>query len=143
MGKTPVAGVKDRSTNRVSAAVVPDTSGPTLRGFVGERAADGAMVYTDEHAAYRGLPYPHEAVRHSVGEYVDGQAHTNGVESFWSMLKRGYYGTYHRMSAKHLDRYVSEFAGRHNIRSLGTMDQMAAVAQGMVGKRLRYADLVA
>ena len=53
------------------------------------------------------------------------------VESFWSMLKRGYYGAYHRMSAKHLDRHVSEFAGRHNIRSLGTMDQMAAVAQGM------------
>ena len=143
VGKTAVAGAKDRSTNRVSAAVVPDTSGPTLRGFVGERAADGAMVYTDEHAAYRGLPYPHEAVRHSVGEYVDGQAHTNGVESFWSMLKRGYYGTYHRMSVKHLPRYVSEFAGRHNDRQMDTLAQMEHTARGIVGKRLTYAELVA
>ena len=143
VGKTPVAGAKDRSTNRVSAAVVPDTSGLTLKGFVGERAADGATVYTDEHAAYRGLPYPHEAVRHSVGEYVDGQAHTNGVESFWSMLKRGYYGTYHRMSAKHLSRYVSEFAGRHNDRQMDTLAQMESTARGIVGKRLTYAELVA
>ncbi len=58
------------------------------------------------------------------------------------MLKRGYYGTYHRMSAKHLQRYVNEFSGRHNIRSLDTIDQMISVAKGMDGKRLRYNDLV-
>ena len=143
VGKTPVAGAKDRATGRVSAAVVEDTTGPTLRGFVSERVADGLTVYTDEHAAYRGLPYPHEAVKHSVGEYVRGQAHTNGVESFWSMLKRGYQGTYHQMSPKHLDRYVSEFAGRHNDREADTIDQMGFVAQGIVGKRLRYKELTA
>ena len=106
------------------------------------RVAQEADVYTDDAAAYRGLPN-HETVAHSIGEYVNGQAHTNGIESFWSMLKRGYYGTYHRMSEKHLDRYVAEFSGRYNIRDLDTIAQMSAISQGMVGKRLRYADLVA
>ncbi len=68
-------------------------------------------------SGYHGmLGFDHESVKHSVGEYVDGMAHINGIESFWSMLKRGYHGTYHRMSAKHLQRYVDESSGRHNIR---------------------------
>ena len=113
----------------------------TLKGFVRSRIAQEADVYTDEYGAYQGLPN-HETVAHSVGEYVRGQAHTNGIESFWSMLKRGYYGTYHRMSPKHLDRYVSEFAGRHNQRPLNTIDQLRAIMRGMVGKRLRYSDLI-
>ena len=142
VGKTAVAGVKDRATNRVSADVVPGTDGPTLKGFIAERTARGAMVYTDEHAAYQGLPH-HRAVRHSVGEYVREQAHTNGVESFWSLLKRGYHGTYHQMSPKHLDRYVGEFTGRHNLRHLDTANQMSAIANGMEGKRLRYQELIA
>ncbi len=74
---------------------------------------------------------------------MKGQAHTNGIESFWAMLKRGYYGTYHRMSEKHLQRYVNEFAGRHNMRPLDTIDQMKAMARGMDGKKLRYRDLIA
>lgn len=61
-----------------------------------------------------------------MGEYVRGQAHTNGVESFWSTLKRGYIGTYHKMSPKHLNRYVKEFEGCHNVRSQDTLDQMAS-----------------
>ena len=142
VGKTAVAGVKDRETGKVSAAVVEHTDGRTLRSFVWQRTADGAKVYTDEASAYSGLPN-HETVKHGVGEYVIEQAHTNGIESFWSMLKRGYMGTYHQMSAKHLDRYVGEFAGRHNARPLDTIDQLRAIVQGMVGKRLRYADLVA
>ena len=77
------------------------------------------------------------------GEYVRGQAHTNGVESFWAVLKRGYYGTYHKMSPKHLNRYVKEFAGRHNIRNLDTIKQMTAIARGLDRKRLPYADLTA
>ena len=92
-------------------------------------------------AAYQGLPN-HQTVKHSVGEYVDGMAHTNGIESFWSMLKRGYKGTYHRMSAKHLQRYVNEFSGRHNVRDMDTLEQMADIARGFVGKRLRLTDLV-
>ena len=71
------------------------------------------------------------------------QAHTNGIESFWSMLKRGYIGTYHQMSVKHLDRYVNEFAGRHNTRPLDTLVQMEHIAQGLTGKTLKYQDLIA
>lgn len=82
-------------------------------------------------------------MKHSTKEYVDGSAHTNGIESFWSLLKRGYYGTYHKMSDQHLQRYVNEFSGRHNVRDLDTVDQMADVVKNMVGKRLRYRDLTA
>ena len=78
----------------------------------------------------------------NVGEYVDGQAHTNGIESHWAMLKRGYHGVYHKMSAKHLQRYVNEFSGRHNQRESDTLVQMGAMLRTMSGKRLRYADLV-
>lgn len=142
VGKTAVAGAKDRATGTVSARSVPDTTRPTLHGFVGSHAAPGATVYTDEAAAYRGMPFEHETVCHSVGEYVRDQAHVNGLESFWAMLKRGYHGTYHHMSAKHLDRYVTEFSGRHNDREADTIDQMAHIAQGMVGRRLRFRDLI-
>ena len=143
VGRTAVAGAKDRATNAVSAQSVPDTTKDTLHGFVGSRAAPGATVYTDEATAYRGMPFNHEAVCHSVGKYVRDQAHTNGMESFCSMLKRGYHATYHHMSAEHLDRYVGEFAGRHNDRERDTIDQMAGIVRGMVGKRLRYEDLIA
>lgn len=101
-----------------------------------------APVFTDGHAAYRGLPN-HAVVEHSVGEYVRGKVHTNGVESFWSLLKRGYHGTYHKMSFKHLRRYVDEFAGRHNHRPMDTAAQMAAMVLSMDGRRLRYRDLIA
>ena len=142
LGKTIVVGAKDRDTNRVSARVVENVEKPTLHDFVGEKAAEGATVYTDEHRSYPGLKnVEHEAVKHSIGEYVRGQAHTNGMESFWSMLKRGYQGTYHKMSPQHLDRYVNEFAGRHNAREADTPDQMAMIARAMTGKRLQYKDL--
>ena len=74
--------------------------------------------------------------------YVIEQAHTNGIESFWSMLKRGYQGTYHQMSPKHLDRHVHEFSGRHNIREQDTVEQMRSIARGLIGKQLPYAELV-
>ena len=140
VGKTAVIGAKDRRTNRVTAAVIDNTDQLTLQGFVVENVEPGAKVYTDDHGGYVGLPN-HETVRHSVKEYVNGMAHTNGIESFWAMLKRGYVGTYHRMSAKHLHRYVDEFSGRHNIRKADTIDQMRAMVRGMGGKRLTYKDL--
>ena len=144
VGKTAVVGSKDRESNRVNAEVVEGTDKETLQGFVQDNAKAGATVYTDDHAGYHGMPgFDHESVKHSVGEYVRDQAHTNGIESFWSLLKRGYVGTFHKLSAKHLQRYVDEFAGRHNIRSLGTLDQMEHIARGLVGKRLRYQDLIA
>ena len=144
VGKAAVAGAKDRETNRVSARTVKGTDTATLQGFVRETAKPGASVYTDDAAAYRGMGgFQHEAVNHSAGEYVRRQAHTNGIESFWAMLKRGYQGTFHHFSEKHLDRYVAEFAARHNDREADTIDMMAHLAQGMIGKRLRYKDLVA
>ncbi len=140
--KTAVAGLRDRATGKVTAKVVAATDGPTLRGFVTQHSVHGAMVYTDDARAYRGLPR-HQAVQHSVAEYVNGQAHVNGVESFWAGLKRGYHGTHHWMSAKHLDRYVAEFCGRHNRRPLDTEDMMAESVRGMVGRTLTYAELTA
>ena len=141
IGKTPVVGMKDRGKNQVQAAVVEHTNQETLQDFVRMRTEPDATIYTDEHGAYIGLEN-HEVVKHSVGEYVRDQAHTNGIESFWALLKRGYYGTYHQMSVKHLGRYVTEFAGRHNVRGFDTIMQMRLLALGMVGKRLRYKDLI-
>ncbi len=144
VGKAAVAGVKDRETNRVAARRMEATDAGALQKFVREHVEAGATLYTDEAAAYRGMPeFEHEAVNHSAREYVRDMAHTNGMESFWSMLKRGYAGTFHKFSEKHLDRYVAEFAGRHNIRPRDTIDMMQSGAIGMTGKRLRYRDLIA
>ena len=139
-GKTAVLGIRDRQLNQISAQVVENTTKAELQGAILEVTADGTKIYTDENPSYSGLP-SREAVRHKVGEYVRGQAHTNGIESFWSLFKRGYYGTYHQMSPWHVFRYVNEFQGRHNIRSLDTVAQMKSVVSGMEGKRLRYRDL--
>ena len=122
--------------------MVENTEKETLHGFVFKHTAIGATVYTDDHKSYKGLPYKHEVIRHSAGEYVKEKAHTNGIESFWSMLKRAHKGTFHYMSDKHMDRYVSEFAGRHNIREADTIDQMKAIAHAMAGKRLGYRRLI-
>ena len=143
VGKVAVVGVKDRDTKKVRAKVTQSVTAPALQGFVAEHTAPGATVYTDEASAYEGLPFEHETVKHSVSEYVRDMAHVNGVESFWSMLKRAHKGTFHKMSPKHLDRYVTEFAGKHNLRESDTEDQLVTVAQRMDGKRLRYKDLIA
>ena len=142
IGKVPVVGIKDRETNQVHAVVVTNTDKVTLQNFVKESTVEGAKVYTDEAAAYKGL-LNHESVSHSVGEYVKDQAHTNGIESFWSMLKRGYDGTYHHMSLQHLGRYIGEFSGRHNDRPADTIEQMQNMVLGLNNRRLRYADLTA
>ena len=142
-GKSVVVGAKDRATNEVRAEVVEGTDAETLQGFVADHAAPGATVYTDEARAYKGMPFKHEAVRHSAGEHVKEMAHTNGIESFWATLKRAHKGVYHKISPKHLQRYVDQFAVKHNIRDRDTIDQMNAVVAGMVGKRLMYRDLIA
>ena len=141
VGKTAVVGAKDRETNRVSVTVVEHVDKPTLQGFVGEHTTERTMKYTDEAAAYKGM-MNHVAVPHSKGEYVHGEVHTNGIESLWAMMKRGITGTYHHISPKHTGRYAVEFAGRHNNRPLDTEEQMAAMAKGGEGKRLKYRDLV-
>ena len=147
VGKTAVVGVKDRASNQVAAQVVTETDAETLQGFIAKHAAPGATVCTDEATAYKGLPYPHLSVAHSSGQYVkqalDLAIHVNGMESFWSSLKRAHKGTFHKISPKHLNRYVQEFAGKHNIRESGTLAQMRDTVARLVGRRLLYRDLVA
>ena len=142
VGKAVVAGVRDRATGNVRVEVVPDTSAPTLQTLVQDSISPDATLYTDEAAAYRNLPN-HETVKHGVGEYVREQAHINGMESFWRLMKRGYHGVYHAMSPKHLPRYVAEFEGRHNDRPSDTMAQMKRLAQGLDRKRLTHGALIA
>ena len=72
---------------------------------------------------------------------MKGQAHTNGIESFWALMKRAHTGTFHKISYKHLQRYVNEFVGRHNLRRLHTKAQMASVVAAMAGRRLMYREL--
>ncbi len=136
--KTAVVGARDRATGKVTAKVIEHTDKITLQGFVQDVTVDGAKIYTDDARVYIGLPN-HESIKHSVSEYVNGQAHTNGVESFWAVLKRAY----HQISKKYLQRYVGQFAGKHNLRELDTIQQMAQIAVGMSGKRLTYKELIA
>ena len=144
VGKSIVAGMKDRNTNRVKAQVVPDVTQLTLHEFILNNTSDDATVYTDEHGGYHGLnkSRDHATVRHSIFEYINGMAHTNGIESFWSKLKRAHTGTFHKMSKKHLYRYVKEFEGRHNRRPLDTEEQMAIMATNALGKRLTFDILI-
>ncbi|MDE0675153.1 MAG: IS1595 family transposase [bacterium] len=143
-GKVIVAGARHRATKQVKAKVVTGTDRVILRSFVREVAKLGTVLHTDHQGAYDRIPgYPRHAVNHTALEFVRGDVTTNGIESFWSMFKRGFMGTYHLMSAKHLQRYVDEFCGRHNVRMLDTMDQLERLAQALVGKRLRWADLTA
>lgn len=144
VGKTAVAGIRSE-TGEVRAVVVADTKAPTLGAFVQAHANPGATVVTDTHGGYVGLEaagFNHVRINHSVGEYVRDMAHTNGIESFWSLLKRGYVGIYHYMSAKHLHRYVNEYSFRHNTAHAGTMPFIDMTLRRAVGKRLTYKGLI-
>ena len=140
-GKVAVIGAKDRETNSIVARPLQSTDGETLKGFAEGVSQPEAQIYTDDAKAYRGMNRNHKSVNHSARQFVNGQAHTNGIESFWSMLKRGHDGTFHHMSVQHLHRYVNEFAGRHNIRHSDTIRQMQSIVAGMIGRRLMYSDL--
>ena len=141
-GKKPVVGAKNRESKQVRAKVVADTKGATLRGFVEDnvKVGDKTRVFTDSTFGYRKLPNQ-EAVKHSAKEYVRGRVHTNGIESFWSMFKRSHKGTYHKMSPKHLQKYVDEFVWRQNNRPSDMLDIMSELVRGLVGKRLTYQNL--
>lgn len=144
VGKTAVAGIRSE-TGEVRAVVVTDTKAATLGPFVKQHANPGATVVTDTHGGYVGLEaagFNHIRISHSVGEYVRDMAHTNGIESFWSLLKRGYIGIYHYMSAKHLHRYVNEFSFRHNTAQAGTMGFIDQTIGRMIGKRHTYKGLI-
>ena len=134
-------GIKDRVTNKISAQPVSETTMIRLENFIDSKTTKEAKKYTDENVSYSNLQN-HESVRHSVGEYVRGQAHVNGMESFWSTVRGGRDGAYHRISEGHLHRYINEFAGRHNVRSMDTIEMMGQVAENMVGQRLTCQALI-
>lgn len=141
VGKTAVLGIRDENS-QVRATPVADTTAPTLTSYIKANVPEGAYVTTDEHGSYKGLRadgYKHFSVNHGAGEYVrDMCIHTNGIESFWALLKRGHYGIYHYMSQKHLHRYVNEFAFRQNTAQDGTMKFIEKTVARMIGKRLTY-----
>ena len=142
VGKTPVVGILDRETKQVVATATEDTKKPVIEKMLKDYVKKNAKIYTDEATVYKGLPN-HESVKHGQDEYVNGDVHTQGIDSFWGMLKRGHKGIYHKMSAKHLDRYVKEFAGRQNQRELDTLNQISNMTVNMEGKRLKYKNLIA
>ncbi len=139
--KTVVLGIRQRG-GEVRAGVVPDSKRRTLQGPITKHVAPGASVYTDDLRSYSGLDasYAHETVDHAE-RYVDGRAHTNGLENFWSLLKRGLNGTYVSVEPFHLFRYLDERLFAYNLRELGDFDRFAAVLRAAAGRRLTYAEL--
>ncbi len=139
-----IIGLKQRG-GKIKAEPIKDTSLSTTHKVILDNVKIGSQLYTDDARHWtKGVHgYQHQSVNHSAKEYVNGMAHTNGIESFWALLKRGFYGTHHHMSNKHIGRYVSEFAGRKNDRKTDTICQMQTIAGSMIGAQLRYKDLVA
>ncbi len=145
VGKQVVIGARERGGN-VKAKAIARADAETLKGFVHANVQAWSTVYTDEHKGYHCLHevlFNHESVKHSAKEYVNGMAHTNGIESVWAILKRGYHGTFHHFSFKHLQRYVDEFTFRLNEGNCerDTIDRMKSLCAASANKRLTYRDL--
>ena len=147
VGKTAVHGMIDRELRQVRAQVIPNIKRETLQNAILENVTPFAKVYTDEAGAYDGLSknYIHCVVNHTK-EYVRGQIHTQGIENFWSLLKRGLRGTYVAVEPFHLDAYVDEQAFRYNNRAtpdnpLNDADRFALVVSQIVGRRITYREL--
>lgn len=137
-GKQPIVGAQKRG-GKVKTIVANDTTKETLHTFIKENIVEGSNLYTDEHPSYNGLDgYNHESVSHSNGEYVRGTVHTNGIESFWSMFKRGHYGVFHHFTTKHLERYLAEFEMRWNMRELEQPERLDTMLGSTSGLRLTY-----
>ena len=142
--KIAVVGIKDEATNQVVAEAVKHVDQATILGILGKTVKEGIFVWTDEAQVYkvlRGLFF-HGSVKHSARQYKHGKVTTNSIESFWSMLKKGYHGTYHYWSPEHLQRYLNEFTGRHNVRPLDTETQLRLNVKRSAGKRLTYKELI-
>lgn len=143
--KVPVMGMKERG-GRVRPRVIPDVTAATLKGAIRQHINPTARILTDEWSGYRGIGKEfhggHETVKHSAFEYVRGDVHTNSIEGFFGMLKRGLNGIYHSVSRKHLHRYLSEFEFRHNNSALTDGQRVIAAIKAAQGKRLTYAQQV-
>jgi transposase-like protein len=144
MAKAIVVGMLERK-GRVCTQVVIDRTGPTLHALAAKNIHSGATVVTDEWGGYKGINYSHEIINHA-DEYVRGQVHTNGIENFWALLKRGLNGTYVNVEPFHLDSYLDEQMFRYNNRAtkdnpLNDADRFALAVSQISGKRLTYAEL--
>lgn len=139
--KSIVMGIRQRG-GEMRASVVPDVKRRTLQGKIAENVAPGTTVYTDVYPSYSGLDamYAHRTVDHAE-RYVDGRAHTNGLENFWSLLKRGLHGTYVSVEPFHLFRYLDERLFAYNLRELDDYGRFATVLRAVTGRRLTYAEL--
>jgi len=141
--KAAVFGMMERDGN-VIAQVVPDVSAKTLIPIIEESVQEGATIVSDEYNIYRKVvgSYNHEIVRHKANEYVNGRAHTNGLEGFWSHLKRMIDGVYHHVSIIHLQRYVNEESRRWNTRKMDGGERFNLILGNIAG-RLTYKTLIA
>jgi|ERR1041385_2434850 transposase-like protein len=140
--KQAIIGVCKRE-GRLKAAPLASTSSKDIHGFIKANVAPGTMIYTDEHHSYRNMAdYQHESVNHLGGEYVRGDVHTNGLESFWAMFKRGYHGIFHHFTKKHLHRYIAEFEMRWNMSTLGSAGRFDSMLESVSGSRLTYSELI-
>ena len=139
--KTVVLGMIERG-GRVTARVVEDVRKRTLQSYVRDRVVSGSAIYTDALDSYRGLSddFDHRVVNHAV-TYVDGNVHTNVMENFWSLLKRGLHGTFISVRPFHLFRYLDEQAFRYNNHDLSDGERFRKVAGSVIGKRLTYGEL--
>ena len=144
-GKQAVIGMRERG-GRAIAKPVKDTTMAAMHKEIGGSVEFGSTVHTDEYRSYDRLhtAYRHGTVKHSAKEWVNGMAHTNGIESVWALLKRGIYGTYHHVSKKHLARYVDEFTFRLNEGNVNVllMTRIDSLCGMIAGKTLPYKRLV-
>ncbi|MFG6685222.1 IS1595 family transposase [Mariniflexile sp. HNIBRBA6329] len=140
--KTPVLGILERD-GKVYAIPVSDTTSKTLRPIIENKIVKGSKIYTDEWKSYRILAnnYDHQFIKHSANQYVDGAVHTNNIENFWSLLKRGIDGIYHHVSDKHLSKYVNEYTFRYNNRKM-TDGSKFDVCIANATQKLTYKDLI-
>jgi transposase-like protein len=146
--KTPVMGMLDRESRQVRAKVVPSVKRETLQNAILTEIEKGSAVYTDRGVGYDNLAareYIHETVNH-MEEYVRGEIHTQGIDNFWSLLKRGLRGTYIAVEPFHLDRYIGKQVFRYNSRATRDnpstdSDRFNLAVTQIVGKRLTYAEL--
>ena len=142
-GKTIVFGVKQRD-GTTRAKIIPDTTRGTLDAEVRAQVEPGSAVYTDAHSGYLKLgdAYDHATVDH-IERYVDGRVHTNGLENFWALLRRGLYGTYVSVDPAHLSRYLDERVFTYNQRELDDYGRFARVLSSVTGRRLTWSELIA
>jgi hypothetical protein len=141
--KTPVLGLLERG-GEVRATVIPTRRRKVLHGELQKHVAEGTSVYTDNFMSYAMMPstFQHGFIDHAE-KYVDGRIHTNGLENFWSLFKRGIKGTYVSIEPFHLQRYLDEQVFRYNNRkqACGDVARFEQVASQILGKRLTYAEL--